>query len=279
MASWFMTKIQDLKFFLPLLFFSLLFVTNNLNADESTPPSTMQNGKYVIIKADDLTECNDRWIQFWDVVKSKNVKVSMGVICEGLVKNQNDTINWIRKLHDTGNVEFWNHGWDHKKWEKNKETIFEFSKSGYEHQKDHLEKAQKTFLDKLGFPLSVFGAPYSLIDSDTAKAIAERDDIRGIFAGATGKELFKSSGKILIPPLLKTEFDGVGMPDFAKFKVEYEKQKDQLHAGSILFHPPWFKENRIRDCEQIIGLLKAEGWQFILPSEYISMQKPETVSK
>jgi peptidoglycan/xylan/chitin deacetylase (PgdA/CDA1 family) len=163
-------------------------------------------------------------------------------------------------------VEFWNHGWDHKRWGKDKKNqTKEFSGSGYDHQKKHFEDAQAVMERVLGKAPVAFGAPYNAMDSDTTRVLNENKDLRAVFC-YRNKGL---GGKIPMPMVIRGEGDGTGKPNFEKFKAAYDA-KPGVNMTAIQFHPGNFGKEQLREYARIIDFLKAEGWTFMLPSEYVA---------
>lgn len=91
--------------------------------------------KVAIIRADDIRGSTEKWNRFFALSKEKGVKVSAGIVCQSLEQGTPGYFEGLRKLQASGGVEFWNHGWDHKRWTTGdgKERR-EFSGTGYEHQ-------------------------------------------------------------------------------------------------------------------------------------------------
>ena len=174
-------------------------------------PSSAQDKpeKIVIIKADDIRCPADGWNRFFEFSKAKNVKVSAGIICDSLQGDQPEYFDWLQKLQASGMVEFWNHGWDHKRW-MNDENIQlkEFAGTGYDHQKKHFDDAQKIMKKVLGAPPVAFGTPYNAHDSDTVRIMKEDAELR-LFFCYKPEDL---GNKISAMMHLRGEYDGTGKP-------------------------------------------------------------------
>lgn len=225
--------------------------------------------KIAIVKADDVKTPGGKWDRFIKLSHEHGVNPSLGIILNSLEKPDAKYEEWLKKQADTGKVEFWNHGWDHRQWEEEGKKKSEFGNSGYEHQKAALAKSQAAALRVLGKPLAAFGSGFNAMDMDTAKALNEVPELTLVFnyPGTPPSKALK--GKILLPMNLRGENGGVGKPDFAKFKEEYaKKNNDQLTFAALQFHPNGFSEQGFTDYAAILDFLKAEGWTFMLPSEY-----------
>jgi len=223
--------------------------------------------KIIIIKADDIRRVTDGWNRFFELSKAKNVKVSAGIICCSLETENSEYCDWLRAQQASGMVEFWNHGWDHKRWtNEQNERVWEFRGSGYDHQKKHFSDSQNIMEKVLGSPPAVFGAPYNAIDSDTLRVMNEDENMRLFF----GYEQEVLNHTMIARMHLRGENDGTGKPNFEIFKETY-MQKPDLTFTVLQFHPNNFDDERLAEYGKIIDFLIAEGWTFMLPAEYISM--------
>ncbi len=224
--------------------------------------------KIAVIKADDVRGINGKWERFVKVSHERGVNPSLGVIMNSTEKPDAAYEAWLKKFGDSGKVELWNHGWDHKQWTEEGKKKSEFGNSGYDHQKEAITKSQAAAQRILGKPFAAFGSGFNAMDADTAKVLNEDTDLKLIFcyAGAPPAKLLK--GKILLPMELRGENDGTGKPNFAKFKEEYEKKKATVTFAALQFHPLGFSEQGFSEYTQILDFLKAEGWTFMLPGEY-----------
>lgn len=233
------------------------------------PISAEENAKrIVIIKADDVRGPTANWKRFFALSKAKGIKVSAGIICESLQQDKNGYHAWLKGLQDSGAVEFWNHGWDHKRWNaKDGRQLCEFKGSGYAHQKQHFVDAQSLMQKVFGAPPIAFGAPYNGMDADTVKVLNENADCRLCFCH-TLKGLH---GKVLAPMTLRGESDGTGKPNFEKFKAEYQKRK--VSFAAIQFHPSGFGDAQFAEYGKIVDFLIKEGWTFMLPAEYVALME------
>lgn len=222
--------------------------------------------KIAIIKADDVRRPTEQWQRFVDVSRDKGVKVSLGVICDSLADPSPEYVTWLRDLDQSSQVELWQHGWDHKHWtDAAGNALREFRGSGFAHQHKHYHEAKAAMTRVLGRPPLAFGAPYNAMDDDTFKIINADADMRLVFA-------YNDRGleeKIPAMMTLRGEHDGTGKPNFEKFKADYAKKSD-LHFAAIQFHPQNFAEEHFEEYLKILDFLLTEGWQFMLPREYVA---------
>lgn len=225
--------------------------------------------KIAIIKADDIRGPTEAWDRFIAVSTQRNVSVSCGIICSLLVDAPEAYKEWLIALDKTGRVEFWNHGWDHKRWEENGRSINEFCGSGYEHQKDHFTRAQNIVQEVLGHPPAVFGSPFNGYDKDTDRVLRETPAIQLFFSN----DARSIGGVPTAQMVLRGEPDGTGKPNAAKFAEQYEPLKDTLTFTVLQFHPntgTFTSGSGLDEYVKTIDLLLNDGWTFMLPREYIA---------
>src|ERR1700761_9159279 len=135
----------------------------------------------VIIKADDFRGPSQTWTNFLDVSRKAGIKVSIGVIADSIAGDEAASA-WMKAQVARQDVEFWDHGWDHKELGMLKAgPITEFGGSGLTYQREHLAKAQATLKAALGNDVAVFGTPYNAFDVNTARVINETPELRLIF--------------------------------------------------------------------------------------------------
>jgi peptidoglycan/xylan/chitin deacetylase (PgdA/CDA1 family) len=223
--------------------------------------------KIAMIKADDVRGPTQKWKRFIEISRERNVKVSCGVICDSLVNAKKEYADWLIVEEQSEFVEFWNHGWDHKKWETNGVSISEFGGSGYAHQKEHFVEAQEIMQSVLGRPTRAFGTPYNSFDNDTARVLKEAPSVKLLFCYKDPKV----DGIIAAKMALRGEPDGTGKPNAAKFAEQYNKVKDTIPFAAIQFHPNSFPDDSFFDeYAKTLDILQKDGWIFMLPREYLA---------
>lgn len=226
--------------------------------------------KVVVIKADDFRETSRAWTDFVDASRAAGVKVSIGVIAESIHEHSPEQA-WMREQEKRGDVEFWNHGWDHRQWTENGQTISEFQGSGLEHQRDHLARSQAALKALLGRNCAVLGTPFNTVDKDTAAAINDTPELRLFFSypDVIAKRL---TGVTLRPAVLQIigESDGTAKPNAEKLAATLEKRSPGPVA--LQFHPPYFDAAHLEEYKKILTYLKAHGYTVLLPSEFIAAQ-------
>lgn len=222
--------------------------------------------KRMVVKADDVTSAAPKWERFFQLSAEHGVKVTAGIIGQSLKNPSKAYADWILQWKNRGSVEFWNHGWDHKRWEENGKKLSEFGGSGYEHQKSHLTQTQEAGAKALDFTFTTFGSPFNALDQDSAKALLEIPDLKRVFIHPKHPMIPLMKGKIILPMNFVGEQDGVGKPNFQKFKESYEKKKD-VTFSALQFHPNLFSEEGFTEYASILKFLKQEGWTFVFSEE------------
>ncbi|WP_038159451.1 DUF2334 domain-containing protein [Verrucomicrobium sp. BvORR106] len=253
---------------------ALLLFTALGSSRPATAAEPTARQRIAIIKADDVRGVNAKWDRFIALSQERDIVVSLGIITESLATQDPKYVAWIKKWADSGKVEFWNHGWDHKSWTSTDgKKLSEFGGSGLEHQKDHLLKAQAAFKTATGSPYTIFGSPFNAMDGDTARALNEIPELKMIYCYPGSVVNAQLKGKVLLPMSLRGEHDGTSKPNFPKFKEDYQKKDSAaLTFAAIQFHPFGFSEEGFKHYTDILDFLKAEGWTFVLPTKYLELQ-------
>ncbi|MEI9960791.1 MAG: polysaccharide deacetylase family protein [Limisphaerales bacterium] len=231
--------------------------------------------KVVIIKADDFRGPSEAWTNFLQVSRSAGIKVSIGVIVDSIA-GKSSISSWMRAQAAHGDVEFWNHGWDHRQWTTNGQTVSEFQGADLEHQRDHLARAQAGLKTALGKNVISFGTPFNGFDSNTAAVINETPAFRLFFCHnvALAKNLVTSRVAILD---IISESDGTGKPNFEKFKTAFEKRAPG--PVSLQFHPPYFSPTALAEYGKIVNYLRTNDYSIQLPAEYVNAQTGQRLNE
>jgi len=253
----------------------VLFVAMTLNATAIAADLS----RVVIIKADDFTGTNQAWNNFLEVSREAGVKVSIGVITKSIRENS-PVQEWMRAQENKGDVEFWNHGWDHKRWTTNGLTISEFQGSGLAHQCEHLTHSQAALKKLLRHDVIAFGTPYNGFDSDTAQAMNDSPALRLFFIYTTNTKTKAArqrvSDRIALLDIVN-EADGTGKPNAAKLAALLAKRPPG--PVSLQFHPPYFDAAHLEEYKTILTELKANGYTTMLPTEYVAALTDPNKSK
>jgi peptidoglycan/xylan/chitin deacetylase (PgdA/CDA1 family) len=226
--------------------------------------------KVVIIKADDFTGTNQAWSQFLEASRAAGAKVSIGVITK-FIHERSSVQEWMRVQEKNGDVEFWNHGWDHKRWSTNDFSVTEFQGSGLAHQLEHLNRSQAALKKVLGHDVIALGTPYNGFDSDTAQAMDESPALRLFFTYTTNPKTKAArqrvDARIALLDIVN-EAEGTGKPNAAKLAVVLAKRRPG--PVSLQFHPPYFDAPHLEEYRKILADLKRLGYTTMLPSQYVT---------
>ena len=226
--------------------------------------------KVVIIKADDFTGTNQAWSNFLEASRAAGAKVSIGVITKSIRENS-PVQEWMRAQEKNGYVEFWNHGWDHKRWSTNDFSISEFQGSGLANQREHLIRSQAALKKLLGHDVIALGTPYNGFDSDTAQAMNELPALRLFFTYTTNPktEIARQRVDAHIALLdIVNEAEGTGKPNAAKLAALLAKRPSG--PVSLQFHPPYFDAPHLEEYRKILADLKVHGYTTMLPAQYVA---------
>jgi len=222
------------------------------------------SNKVVIIKADDFRGPNLAWTNFLQVSRSAGVKVSIGVIVDSIAGNAS-IASWMQAQEAQGDVEFWDHGWDHLQWTTNSQTVSEFQGSGVTHQRAHFAQAQAALNTALGHDVIAFGTGYNGFDADTATVINETSALRLFFTHSVASATSLVAPRVAILDII-SESDGTAKPNAATLKATMESRAPG--PVSLQFHPPYFDAAALTEYGKIVNYLLTNGYSIKLPSEF-----------
>jgi peptidoglycan/xylan/chitin deacetylase (PgdA/CDA1 family) len=219
----------------------------------------------IVLKLDDVVAygsqdgpaVSPRWQRITDFLKDRDIKASYGIIGFSLEADNEAYFDWIRDLHKSGLIEFWNHGYKNRR-ATDKTGEFEGS---FEEQKNALEKTQRLAKEKLGIELRTFGPHWSGTNEATAKALDGIPEIKTWFYGP------RSSGKFVFDRVLVLE-NPIFVPDAAKFRELYERAGQGKACLALQGHPNAWDDKRWEGFVEIIDFLESKGCVFMTPSEY-----------
>jgi peptidoglycan/xylan/chitin deacetylase (PgdA/CDA1 family) len=220
----------------------------------------------IVLKLDDVvayrssngSPVSPRWQRITDFFKKSDVKASYGIIGFSLEEDNEAYFRWIRDLHESGLIEFWNHGYRNRRAE---DTTGEFE-GDFEGQKAALEKTQCLAREKLGIELKTFGPHWSRTNEHTARALESIPEIKTWFYGPS------DSSKFVFPRYLTLE-NPTHVVDFARFKDSYERVGHDKKCLALQGHPNSWDDQRWTDFVRIIDYLESKGCVFMTPSEYM----------
>ena len=252
---------MKLSFLLPTLAAVLAVVLPGhvTNAGETPQVIVLKLDDVVAYRSEDGSPVSPRWQRITDFLKASEIKASYGIIGFSLEKDNEAYFDWIKDLHKSGLIEFWNHGYRNRK-ATDKTGEFEGS---FEEQKAALEKTQRLAKEKLGIELKAFGPHWSRTNKHTARALEGIPEIKIWFYGRKG------TTKFIFPRFLTLEYP-VHVPDFAKFKAAYERVGHDKKCLALQGHPNSWNDERWANFVKIIDYLRSKGCLFMTPSEYMA---------
>ncbi len=220
--------------------------------------------KVVIVKADDFKVPNEAWTNFLDASRDLGIKVSLGVIVKSIAGNAT-TATYMQQQQAIGDVEFWNHGWDHSR--NADKTVFEFKNSGLASQQTHFADAQAGILTATGRDPIAFGAPYNATDADTMTVMNNTPAVRLFFTYSSTTA--RNQGLVSrVETMGIISEKATGDPLASDFITKYPNGPDG--PVSLQFHPPAFNAADLAEYVKIVEFLQGKGYTFMLPAEYIA---------
>lgn len=239
-------------------------------ADQPAVPkvTVRQTPPAILIKVDDLKDLrgkvNPRWQKVVDYLHGRQIHFGIGIICDSLEGDKPIYFNWIKALHDCGEVEFWNHGYDHKEWEENGAKLQEFKGPSQEQQQDHLARSQQLAKEKLGFTLPAFGSPFNATDANTLLALEKDTETKIWLYGNPATP----AGKLVLDRVYRVNIENpTFLPDVEKFKDGYARYPQRPYFV-IQGHPGHWDDARFEQFTKIIDFLVEQKAVFMTPSEY-----------
>lgn len=244
-----------------------------LAARETAPKEPRKTPPYVVLKLDDLTNSRgrvpERWKKLGDFIRTRKIKSSIGIICNSLESDSPEYIQWIKELHDSGLVEFWNHGYTHKEWEENGRKLQEFNGTPYEEQKQHFQRSEELAKQKLGFTFTTFGPPFNGTDANTSKALSEMPDIKIWLYG----DAQNPGGKIILDRISAVNIENpLFVPSLERFISGYNRYPTREYFV-IQGHPAQWDDARFEQFTKIVDFLIEQKAILVTPTEYVKLRQ------
>ena len=231
-------------------------------------PVARQAPAYVVIKVDDLRAKGNgvsvRWQKLVDFARERHIKLGIGIIADSLEADNPGYLGWIKKQNASGQIEFWNHGYDHKKWNEPDKKYAEFDGAPFERQQEHLDRANALAREKLGFAFETFGAPFNATDENTAKALEQSDDVVIWLYG----DAKNTAGKLVLARNPATNIEApIFKPNALKFAQGYNKFPNQ-EVFTIQGHADQWGDAEFAQFVGIVDFLTAANAKFVTPWDY-----------
>ena len=223
----------------------------------------------IVLKLDDMRQRHGAipsgWQRVYEFTESRGIPFSAGIICNSLEAGPSEYFEGLKAWAESGRVEFWNHGYDHRQWTEAGQRIREFQGTSYEQQLEHLKRSQELGVEKIGVRFVSFGSPFNSTDAATEQALSEIPELKVWIYGpgnqAAGKHVLKRNYKLNLEP--KT-----GQLDLEQFKAAYLSND----PGKVLVlqgHPMLWDDAEFAVFTQIIDFLESQNVRFALPRDLI----------
>lgn len=244
------------------------------------PPRTAP--PVIILKLDDVKQVHGgvhaHWQRVADELKSRRIPGSFGVICETLAEATPKYVKWIKDRQESGEIEFWFHGYDHGVHRDDGTDYNEFMHRSYEEQKARVDKSQKLALKKLGFAFRTFGPPGGTytgsFDAETLRVMHDDPYMRVWLypqpLDEAGRKLAAQGKIVILDRVWEVNLESaVGMPDFARFAKGYALHPDRKHFV-LQGHPAMWDDARFAEFGKILDFLVAQKAVFLTPTAYVA---------
>lgn len=230
----------------------------------------------VVLKLDDLQlhqgTAHPRWDRVADFLAQRRIKASIGIIGRSLEPDEPTFRRWILERRKAGLLEFWHHGYDHREWKENGRTMREFDGTSLDHQQRHLHDTSRLAREKLGFPFTVFGAPFNATDDATVVALLEEPDIKVWLYG----DPEKPAGKIVLGRAYAVDLEHpVLVPNFAHFVEGWAHNPRQRYLV-LQGHPLGWNDVEFTEFAQIIDFLVSQKARFVFAAELATELEAQT---
>lgn len=238
----------------------------------------------VVLKLDDV-RTNDsghlsaRWRRVGDLALERKIKISLGVIADSLENPKPEYLAWLRKMQDSGLVEFWFHGYDHAVRPVGEKEAAEFTARSFDEQKARFAKSQALAIARIGAPFRAYGPPGggnlhpSVEDMQaTARVLSEDPAMKVWLYPKPHDELSRalsSAGKVLVlDRVWQVNIEQpLFVPNSAKFIEGYEKHAAKRRYLVLQGHPNKWDDARWAEFVKIIDYLEQNKIPTALPSE------------
>ncbi|MEL7783158.1 polysaccharide deacetylase family protein [Citromicrobium bathyomarinum] len=233
----------------------------------------------IVLKLDDFRAdggIHPGWEEVFRFLEAQDVTATIGVIGEGLEEPRQEAVDWLL-ARDARGHELWNHGYCHCRSGEGAAQVREFRGRSLAEQQAAIARTQYLGERVLGITFSTFGAPYNSTDANTARVLADRDDVRVWMYKDTSEEAAPSR-KSPLPRIAAVNIEyPVHIPDFESFRAGYAAHRDEP-VLVIQGHPrSWVDDPaRMEEFRRIVMFLKAEGAQFVTPTEAVREREAAT---
>jgi peptidoglycan/xylan/chitin deacetylase (PgdA/CDA1 family) len=225
----------------------------------------------VIFKMDDLRASSTpsglaaAWDRLFDYVDAKPLTVSVGIIGNSLESTIPAYPESIRRIHATGRVEFWNHGYLHVRDQP--PGTYEFKGTTLTYQQTNFQTTQSLARERLGFSFATFGAPYNASDATTRQVLEVDPDMQISLYGTTAIFGPTVSRLLNLERWLNLEVSAGIIVDYNTFVANYQAQRQRPYLV-LQGHPVSWDLAEFDTFTRIVDFLIADGVTFMTPSGY-----------
>lgn len=221
----------------------------------------------VILKLDDMhygegtDTVSPRWNRVLDYLRLHGIKANVGIIGYSLTPERPDYLEWLRRQAATGEIEFWNHGYNNR---TSPEGIGEFEQD-FASQCRALHLTDSLARSLVGLELRAWGRHWTECNEYTDSALATVGGIRLVFGEPASLRHFKG---IVVPENLCMEYAPL-TPSYADFAKNYLGKWRGLRSFYLQGHPDAWDDNGWADVKRILERLIADGARFVTVSDYM----------
>lgn len=252
---------------LVLFFAGISLAASGVGAGEPAASGAAAEKKPVIIlKLDDVVKLSPQWKKCAEFLKAEQVKAGFGIIGFGLENPSPELVAWIKDLHASGLIEFWNHGYRNR---NAKDPKGEFEEEDMQLQLASLKKTQDLAKEKLGITLHAFGPHWSGTNAATADALKQVPEITSVFYYTT--EVKSPSWFVF-----KRDFvieEPLFVPNLANIQKKYAQLASTRDYFCLQGHANQWDDKRFEEFTRIVKFFKEQGCTFMTPTEYVNSLK------
>ncbi len=252
-----------------------------------------RSGQIVILKMDDLrqhvagTGVKQTWIDVLAKLRAANAVTNIGIVAMYINGDGNGTnvvgaandlanggqewIDWVKAQHAAGDVEFWQHGWDHLPAldEDPSGNTSEFQ-ARVARQQRHWNWAQAAGKAVLGFDFRSFGAPGNKVNADTIILMNATPEINARYYGddqsliSTAFNIERFGGSI------ESGSGGNFAPDWDVYQAAQAAHGDKAYL-CFQMHPELWQnpEENLAVFQQILDDLVAKKVTFMTAQQFV----------
>ncbi|MDD5263128.1 MAG: hypothetical protein PHD76_14895 [Methylacidiphilales bacterium] len=267
-----------------------------LLAEIKANPTRGKSSPKIVLKLDDfaiswakgpLNQVHHHWLRIEKFVEDRKIKVGIGVVAKGLETASPEVLEWMKKMHDSGLVEFWLHGYDHAPWTgPDGKEMPEGRGRSVEEEIQRETLCQKIAGEKLGFHFASYGptgsGPQPLIDEAFLQSLQNDPYMKDIMypwpIDEMGSQLMAKGKVTVLDRVFPVNIEAVvGHPRFDVFLQGYAHNRGRGYF-ILQGHPPLWgwddteKNETYGEFLKIVDFLKEQGAAFVTPEECAAAQ-------